>query len=59
MITPYTALTLNDGNSRTWRAGARWKVSDAASLSLERTREERGGDEADTNAVMLRFSARF
>ena len=58
-ITPYTGLTLSDGDSRTWRAGARWKLSDATSLSLEGTREERGGDEANTNAVMLRFSARF
>ena len=59
VITPYTALTLSDGNSRTWRAGARWKVSDATSLSLEGAREERGGDEAPSDAVMLRLSARF
>ena len=44
LITPYTGLTLSDGDSRTWRAGARWKLSDAASLNLEGTREERGGD---------------
>ena len=59
MITPYTGLALSDGGSRTWRAGARWKLSDTTSVNLEGTREERGGDEADTNAVMLRFSARF
>ena len=59
VITPYTALTLSDGNSRIWRAGARWKVSDTTSLSLEGTREERGGDEAPSDALMLRASVRF
>ena len=59
VITPYTALTLSDGNSRTWRAGTRWNVSDATSLSLEGTREERGGDEAPSDALMLRAQVRF
>ena len=59
VITPYTGLTLADAGSRTWRGGARWKVSGAASLSLEGTREERGRDEASTNALMLRASLRF
>ena len=58
-ITPYTGLTLSDGGARTWRAGARWKLSDATSLSLEGTREERGGDEAPSDALMLRASVRF
>ena len=53
------SLTLSDAGSRTWRGGARWKVSGAASLSLEGTREERGRDEASTNALMLRASLRF
>ena len=59
LITPYTGLTLSDGDSRTWRGGARWKLSDATSLSLEGTREERGGDEAPSDALMLRASIRF
>ena len=59
LITPYTGLTLSDGDSRTWRGGARWKLSDATSLSLEGTREERGGNEAPSDALMLRASIRF
>ena len=59
VITPYTALTLSDGDSRTWRAGARWKLSDVASLSLEGTREERGGDEAPSDALMLRAAVQW
>ena len=59
VITPYTALTLSDGNNRTWRAGARWKVSDTTGLSLEGAREERGGDETPSDALMLRASVRF
>ena len=58
-ITPYTALTLSDGGARTWRGGARWKLSDATSLNLEGTREERGGDEGAANALMLRASVRW
>ena len=58
-ITPYTALTLSAGASRTWRAGARWKISEATSLSFEGTREERGGEEAPSGALMLRASVRF
>ena len=58
-ITPHTGLTLSDGGARTWRAGARWKLSDAASLSLEGTREERGGDEAPSDALMLRAAVRW
>ena len=59
LITPYTGLTLSDGDSRTWRAGARWKVSDTTSLSLEGTREERGADEGAANALMLRAAVRW
>ena len=59
VITPYTALTLSDGNNRTWRAGARWIFSDAASLNLVGSREEHGGNEAPSDALMLRASVRF
>ena len=58
-ITPYTGLTLSDGGARTWRAGARWKLSQAMSVNLEGTREERGGAEGAANAMMLRASVRF
>ena len=58
-ITPYTGLTLSDGAGRTWRAGVLWTVSDATSMSLEGAREERGGNEAGANAVLLRASVRF
>ena len=58
-ITPYTGLTLSDGGAHTWRGGARWKVSDATSLSLEGTREERSGDEAPSDALMLRAAVRW
>ena len=58
-VTPYTGLTLSAGAERTWRAGARWKISEATSLSLEGTREERGPDETPTGALTLRASIRF
>ena len=58
-ITPYTGLTLGDGARRTWRAGARWKLSEAMSLHLEGTREEQGAAAAPADALTLRASVRF
>ena len=54
-----SSSSTRDPTPRPWRGGARWKVSDATSLSLEGTHEERGGDEAPSDALMLRLSARF
>ena len=59
LLTPYTGLTLSDGGARTWRAGARWKLSNTTSLSLEGMREERGGDEGPSDALMLRAAVRW
>ena len=58
-VTPYTGLTLSAGADRTWRAGARWKISQTMSLSLEGTHEERGADETPAGAITLRASIRF
>ena len=47
------------GLARTLGAGARWKISDATSLSLKGTREKREGEEAPSGALTLRASIRF
>ena len=59
LITPYTGLTLSETDSRTWRAGARWKLSDRTSVNLEGTHEEPSAGEPSTNALMLHASVRF
>ena len=40
VITPFAGMRLEDAGARGWRTGARWKLSDAASLGLEGTLEE-------------------
>ena len=58
LVTPYTALTLGEGASRTWRFGARWRASDDVQIGLEGTRDDNASD-APTHAVRLRAQLRF
>ena len=58
LVTPYTALTLGEGASRTWRFGARWRASDDVHIGLEGTRDDNASD-APTHAVRLRAQLRF
>ena len=58
LVTPYTALSVGEGASRTWRLGARWRVSDDVRFGLEGTREDNASD-APTNAVQLRAQLRW
>ena len=53
LVTPYTALSLGDGASRTWRFGARWRASDDVRIGLEGTQEDNAID-APTSTVQLR-----
>ena len=58
LVTPYTALSLGEGASRTWRLGARWRVTDDFTVGLEGRRDDAAGDTA-TNAVQLRAELRW
>ena len=58
LVTPYTALTLGEGASRTWRVGARWRASDDFGVGVEGTRDDNASD-APTNAVRLKAELRF
>ena len=59
LVTPYTALSLAQGGSRTWRTGARWKVAPDSTLGLEATRQEGRGDETAENAIVFRVQTRW
>ena len=59
LVTPYTALSLAEGGSRTWRNGARWKVAPDSTLGLEATRQEGRGDETAENAIVFRVQTRW
>ena len=58
LVTPYTALSVGDGASRTWRFGARWRVTDGFTMGLEGTRDE-GAESAATSGVQLRAQLRW
>ena len=58
LVTPYTALRLGEGAARTWRAGARWRMTDDVRVGLEGVREQAGGD-APADAITLRAQVRF
>ena len=58
LVTPYTALTLGEGASRTWRVGARWRASDDFGVGVEGTRDDNASD-APTSAVRLKAELRF
>ena len=58
LVTPYAGLSLGEEGNRTWRTGARWKITPEATLGLGATREERGEDGA-TNTVLMRAEVRW
>ena len=58
-VTPYAGLSLSKGSERKWRAGARWQVAPAFSLSLEGTRREPAGDNAPEHGVTLGVEVRW
>ena len=59
VLTPYTGLMLGNGDSRTYRAGARWRLASDATLSLEGARNTGASGEDPASSVVLRASVRF
>ena len=59
LVTPYTALSLAEGGSRTWRNGARWKVAADSTLALEATRQEARSGGTQGNAIVFRAQTRW
>lgn len=58
-MTPYAGHVLSDAGDRNWRTGVRWQVGLAIAFGLERTRNERAGDEAAEHEVELRATVRW
>ena len=59
VLTPYTGLTVGDGDSRIYRAGARWLLAPEATLSVEGARDTGTGGENPASSIVLRASVRF
>ena len=59
LVTPFVGMRLGDAGGRGWRTGARWKLSNAASLGLEGTLEESPDNASPTHAVRLRGVIRW
>lgn len=59
VVTPYAGLGLAAEDSRTWRAGARWRIGADASLNLEGTRSEDGTGRAPEHGFVLRLQSRW
>ena len=59
VVTPYAGLGLAAEESRTWRAGARWRIGTDASLNLEGTRSEVGTGRAPEHGFVLRLQSRW
>ena len=58
LLTPYGALTLGSEGGRTMRGGARWLLDSDLAVTLEATRNESAGVEAD-NEVRVQAALRF
>ena len=58
LLTPYSALTLGSEGGRTMRGGARWLLDSDLAVTLEATRNESAGVEAD-NEVRVQAALRF
>ena len=58
LLTPYAALTLSNGDSKTLGTGVRWNASQAATLALEGVREF-ASDQPASSALTLRAAMRF
>ena len=59
VVTPYARLSLAEGSSRGYRAGARWNLADGAILGLEGSHEGGANGTAGTNAVEFRAELRW
>ena len=58
MLTPYGALTLGSEGGRTMRGGARWMLDADLAVTLDATRTESAGAEAE-NEVRVQAALRF
>ena len=58
LLTPYSALTLGSEGGRTMRGGARWLLDSDLAVTLEATRNESAGAEAE-NDVRVQAALRF
>ena len=58
LLTPYGALTLGSEGGRTMRGGARWTVDSDLAVTLDATRTESAGAEAE-NEVRVQAALRF
>ena len=58
LLTPYSALTLGSEGGRTMRGGARWMLDSDVAVTLDATRTESAGTEAE-NEVRVQAALRF
>ena len=58
LLTPYGALTLGSEGGRTMRGGARWMLDSDLAVTLDATRTESAGAEAE-NEVRVQAALRF
>ena len=54
VVTPYTGLGLAGDGARSWRMGARWRLSAHGSVSLEGNRYEPANDDGPEHGLMVR-----
>ena len=59
VLTPYPGPFLGNGDSRTYRADARWRLWSDATHSLEGARASGAGASDSASSVLLRASVRF
>ena len=59
VVTPWAGFGLEEKGARSWRGGARWKVSPDALLSLDGTRREPADDAAPEHDLLLRMEMRW
>ena len=59
VVTPYTGLSLGEGEGRTVRAGARWQLAPGAVMGLEGTRRAGTDGAPGTSAVEFRTELRW
>ncbi|MCY3623787.1 MAG: hypothetical protein OXH68_19025 [Gammaproteobacteria bacterium] len=58
-ITPFASMMLRDNAGRVWRAGARWRLTDDASLSLEGVHAANGQGAGIDRGIRLQGSLRW
>ena len=59
VVTPYTGLGFAGEGARSWRMGARWRVSAYGSMSVEGIRYEAGNDNRAEQSLMLQGALRW